>query len=248
MAELSEGGEVHGFFQVRRKFRRLRLLAADLGDVDVVGDDPVFGIAPAREAGKGLPESRRTGYKAVIERKLAPEEMPEHPVLPLIGQLDLDIVVDPHDPLFRVYAQRAGRAGELVAVEIRRQVVLAVLRPVDLPELPGGLEGHEAVRARGRRQHADRQCRRQLALEEAALLEQEELGIHAVIVQVPQEIEEAFLNAARAQILLEEGNAFFVHLVSAPSAIDPVFPVIALAVLQPVLRYPCPGFPHSRGL
>ena len=58
MAELSEGGEVHGFFQARRKFRRLCLLAADLGDVDVVGDDPVFGIAPAREAGKWLPESR----------------------------------------------------------------------------------------------------------------------------------------------------------------------------------------------
>ena len=82
-----------------------------------------------------------------------------------------------------------------------------------------------------------------VAFKKTALLKEKKLGVHAVIIQIPQQVEQAFLNPAGTQILLEKGNSFLQHLYTPQafvirfrkgrvslifrllSAIDPMIPI-----------------------
>ena len=80
-----------------------------------------------------------------------------------------------------------------------------------MPELFRRLKGQKAENARRPLQHMNRQFRRQSAFVEAAILKQEKIGVHAVVVQIPQKVEQAFLDSAGPEIFLKKGNSFLSH-------------------------------------
>ena len=211
VAQAPECDEVDGVFVDGKRRRLLRLLPADFGNIDVVRYDPILRIPAAGQTPEGLLQGRRAGHKAVETAELVPEEVPEHPVFPLVFEFDLHIVVDPHDTLFCADAQRACRTGELVAVEVRRQVVFAVYAPVRAPEFFRRLKRQEAADPRRTIQDMDRQFRRKAAVIEAAFLKQEKLRIHAAVVQIPQKVEQTLLDTAGSEIFLKKGNSFLTH-------------------------------------
>ena len=45
--------------------------------------------------------------------------------------------------------------------------------------------------------------------EKATIFKKKECSIHAAVIQVVQEVEEAFFNAARSKTALEKGNSLF---------------------------------------
>ena len=122
---------------------------------------------------------------------------------------DFHIVVDPHHPSLCTDPQSSAGTGKLIAVKVCCQVKLPVLLPVMMPEFSRSVKWHKAADSRGRGELMHRQLFRQAAREKTALLKEKQCHVHPVIVQIPQEVKQALLDAACRQVILEKGNPLF---------------------------------------
>lgn len=188
---------------------RLLRLAEDLLCVDGVGDSGDRRAVQPGHGAKAGDDPLGDSGKGVKATELFPEKMPEDPVFLLALVLDLHVVVNPHDPLFRRSAQSADGTLAAVAVEIDSQIVGLRLQfgNAAVPEQqvkvhkagpvgPGAAENVAQPIVHGQRV-------KRLAVKD--------IHVHRVarIIQLLQGVQQRLLDAAHLKVTLEKGDRCF---------------------------------------
>ena len=189
------GGKIRGFPGFG-----INLLCID----GVLNDGELGRVKDAGAGHKRLNHPLRHPYETVIVLKFILEIIPQHPVLPLIFQLDGNVIVNPHDPALGGNGKGAQGAGELVGIEIHRQVIFPAIPKIQADHVPGYIKGNKGADTGNVFQILDIQLRGKLHLPKGTSVRQIQVHLKMFIVKVSKKVHQRFLDASYVKIILKE--------------------------------------------